>query len=124
MSQHIDAVAKQTDLTTLNSNLNTKANLVKTRWGTQLSVPSNQAQISIDGNVRIQVWLGGDAGARVWFQRAYTSGSILSYYIGNSTDNTITFGIDGADGTDFTITRSGSTFVLTTAASHTIQAFY
>lgn len=108
----------------LNSNLSTKANLAKTGWGTRLSVPANQTQVIVDANIKIQVWLGGSEGISVWVERSYFSDSNMLSYMKNSTSNTITFGVDGADGTDFTITRSGSTFVLTTATSHTMQAFY
>lgn len=114
----------QGQVTTLNSNLSTKANIAKTGWGTQLSVSANQTQVIVDANIKIQVWLGGSEGISVWVERSYFSASNTLSYMKNSTSNTITFGVDGADGTDFTITRSGSTFVLTTATSHTMQAFY
>lgn len=105
------------------TDLSAKATVVKNGWGAQVDVPSNHAIIMLNANVRIQVWLSGSAGVSIWFNRQPTSGQHIEYYK-ESASNTATFGTLSADGTEFTITRSGSTFSLTTNQNYTIKALY
>ena len=111
------------DIDSLNSNLSAKATVAKTGWGTQVDVPSNHAIIMLNANVRIQVWLSGSAGVSIWFNRQPTSGQHIEYYK-EEASNTATFGITAADGTEFSVTRNGSTFSFTASQSYTIKALY
>ena len=121
MNQNWDKI--DAGVSALNSNLSTKATVAKTGWGTQVDVPSNHAIIMLNANVRIQVWISGSAGVSIWFNRQPTSGQHIEYYK-EEASNTTTFGTSSADGTEFTITRSGSAFSFTANKSYTIKALY
>lgn len=94
----------------------TKANVAYQSWGTSLTVNAVHALVLVGYDTHITVWLPGSSGINVFV--AGTSGN----YNKQSTSNTITFGRTASTGTEYTVTRSGSSFKLTSTGNTIMTA--
>lgn len=88
-------------------------------WGTTLTVTPNgpQAMIVDGSNAVIFVWIPSTSDVSAMVIRS--NGNIFR----KSGQNSITFGTT-AEGTDYTITRNGSSFTLTSTTTGSFKAFF
>ena len=82
-------------------------------WGTTFTCYAlkNVAELYVNFNLRVQIYLGGTSDVNVSVLNVLSTG--VTSFTKNGTNNTITFGEASASGDDYTITRNGKFITVT-----------